>query len=260
MKLDTWIDHFARNGKNRPEPAWDAPEYPFEPEAKKDLLKSLTQFQLGDGGGPAYLIGWDLKRYFAKHPGMRQLVDLWFIEEERHSALLGKAVERLGGTPITSHWSFSVFCGVRKFFGVQFELYALLLTEITSNNYYKLMRKYVGDPAIIQMCELIIRDETGHISFHRDRLARGMDGHSALGFRWALKMYILALGAGTMLWINHRRALVNLGASTREFYSGFLTETARFIRTTRLRRQGKFTPIQLEPIRRAEPEKRKVHQ
>lgn len=241
MKLEPWIQHFARNGSNRPEPEWDAPAHPFKPHEKKALLKSIKQFQLGDGGGPAYLIGHDLDRYFRKNPQMKVLVDLWFKEEERHSELLGKAVRRLGGTPINSHWSFSVFCGVRKLFGSKFELYALLLTEITSNNYYKLMRKYVGDPALKQMCELIVRDETGHIAFHRDRIASQMDGSYRLGNFWALQMYFLALAAGSMLWINHRRALVNLGASTSEFYVNFLSETKRFIETTRQRRANPTT-------------------
>jgi len=84
-----------------------------------------------------------LERYFAKNPETQKLVDLWFYEEERHSELLGKAVKLLGGELITGHWSFSIFCGVRELLGTRFELYVLLLTEITSNDYYKLMRKYV---------------------------------------------------------------------------------------------------------------------
>ncbi len=243
MKLDTWIQHFERNGKNRPEPEWNAPDHPFKPHEKAKLLKSLKQFQLGDGGGPAYLIGNDLEQYFIENPKMKTLVDLWFKEEERHSDLLGKAVKRLGGEPITSHWSFSVFLSVRKFLGTRFELYALLLTEITSNNYYKLMRKYAGDPALVQMCELIVRDETGHIAFHRDRIGKEMDGPYRLGKFWAAKMYCLALAAGTMLWINHRKALVNFGATTPEFYGSFLAETRRFIETTRQRRlEPKIVP------------------
>jgi len=234
--METWIQHFARNGENRPEPEWDAPPHPFAAHEKGTLLESVKQFQLGDGGGPAYLIGHDLERYFAKNPQMQKLVDLWFHEEERHSELLGKAVKRLGGEPITGHWSFSAFCGVRKLLGTRFELYALLLTEITSNNYYKLMRKYVGDTALVQMSALIVRDETGHIAFHRDRIAGEMDGRYRLGTLWAAKMYCLALAAGTMLWVNHRKALVNRGATSREFYTGFLAETAHFIGTTRRRR------------------------
>ena len=148
MNLDTWIDHFARNGKNRPEPNWDAPLQPLAPHAQAALLSSLQQFELGDGGGPAYLIGRDLQSYFEDHPAMKQMVDLWFTEEERHSQLLGKAVKRFGGDSIEGHWSFSVFCNVRKYLGVKFELYALLLTEITSNNYYKLLRKYAPDEVL----------------------------------------------------------------------------------------------------------------
>ncbi len=247
MNLDTWINHFARNGKNRPEPNWNAPHQPIAPNAHAALLSSLQQFELGDGGGPAYLIGRDLPNYFEDHPDMKQLVDLWFTEEERHSQLLGKAVKRFGGKSIEGHWSFSVFCNVRKFLGVKFELYALLLTEITSNNYYKLLRKYAPDEAIKGMCDLIIRDETGHINFHRDRIASRMDGDYRLGVFWATKMHVLAFLAGTMLWINHRKALVSLGASTREFYNGFRDETARFVNVTRKRREKLDAKQQLAP-------------
>lgn len=236
MRIEKWIQHFARNGNDRPEPEWDAPPHPFGESEKALLLESIKQFQLGDGGGPAYLIGHDLERYFAKNPQMKTLVDLWFEEEKRHSELLGKAVTRLGGEPIEAHWSFSVFCGVRKFLGTRFELYALLLTEITSNNYYKLMRKYAGDIALTQMAELIIRDETGHIAFHRERIAGEMDGRYRLDLLWATKMRILAFAAGTMLWVNHRRAVVKLGATTGEFYRGFFAETSTLIETTRRKR------------------------
>lgn len=237
MELHSWIHHFRQNGTNRPEPSWDLPVHLYSPREKAPLLRSLSQFQLGDGGGPAYLIGRDLERYFSRYPEMKTLVDLWFHEEERHSALLEKAVRRLDGVPITNHWSFSVFCGVRRLLGVKFELYALLLTEITSNNYYKLLRKYGRDRALIEMADLIIRDETGHIAFHRDRIASDRDGRYPLGVRWSAWIYLLALAAGTMLWINHRSAIVRLGGSTPEFYRGFLGESRRFIATTRRRRR-----------------------
>lgn len=234
MEMDNWINHFRQNRKNRTEPNWEAP-FPLRnhPEKNRELVRSLEQFQLGDGGGPGYLIAWNLNRYFTKYPAMKELVDLWFTEEKEHSRLLGEAVERFCGTPIERHWSFSVFCLVRRFLGVRFEFYALLLTEIVSNNYYKMLRKYSTDPALRQMCDLIIRDETGHIAFHRARLAFEMDGKARLGSGWAVMMRLLALAAGTMLWVNHNRALQQFGATTFEFYLNFLDETERFIRKTR---------------------------
>lgn len=240
MEIENWIQHFERNRENRSEPNWKSPVELERPSTKqKVLVRSLEQFQLGDGGGPGYLIAWNLERYFLKYPAMKPLIDLWFAEEQEHSRLLGEAVQRFGGTPIQKHWSFSTFCLVRKLLGVRFEFNALLLTEIVSNNYYKMLRKYSGDPALRQMCDLIIRDETGHLAFHRARLAFGLDGNLHLGARWAGTLRILALAAGTMLWINHRAALKQFGATTFEFYLRFLDETEKFIAKTRqLRVEG----------------------
>ncbi|MEM9017907.1 MAG: ferritin-like domain-containing protein [Verrucomicrobiota bacterium] len=244
MEIEKWIRHFEQNQENRTEPHWNAPvNLKRDPAKQKILVKSLEQFQLGDGGGPGYLIAWNLKQYFNQYPAMKPLIDLWFAEEQEHSRLLGEAVQRFGGKPIRKHWSFTTFCLVRRLLGVRFEFNALLLTEIVSNNYYKMLRKYGDDPALRQMCDLIIRDETGHIAFHRARLAFGLDGNSRLSTRWAFTIRLLALAAGTMLWINHRAALNQFGATTFEFYLRFLDETEKFIAKTR--------QLQVEGPRRA---------
>ena len=72
---------------------------------------------------------------------MRALVDLWFAEEREHSRLLSCAVRRFGGRLIQSHWSFSAFCATRRVLGVWFELQVLLLTEIVSTCYYRVLRR-----------------------------------------------------------------------------------------------------------------------
>lgn len=137
----------------------------------KTLRKSIEQFQLGDGGGPAYLIAWNREKFLSSIPGQRALVDLWFGEEREHSRLLGKIVDRFDGQVITGHWSFATFCMTRRWLGVRFELTVLLLTEIASTVYYRMLRKHCGDPALRGVCRLILRDEAGHIAFHRDRMA-----------------------------------------------------------------------------------------
>ena len=55
IDVQRWLAHFRRNRDHRSEPAWDAP-ITLAPEVVKPLLRSLEQFQLGDGGGPASLI------------------------------------------------------------------------------------------------------------------------------------------------------------------------------------------------------------
>ncbi len=250
--LTKWLNHFQQNGRNRPEPDWTAP-LTLTGKPLTLLRKSIQQFQLGDGGGPAYLIAWNRDHYLAD-PEVKQLVDLWFTEEREHSRLLGDLLQRLDAKEIESHWSFSLFCGVRKLLGVQFELYALLGTEIVSHVYYKMLREHVPDMALRQMCQLIIRDEAGHIAFHRSRLAAEADyDEASFGTPWEAVFRLRILTAGTVLWMNHRAALLAYGATDSEFYRWIWRDTSAFIRS--LRREclanalplGRHTRITVQP-------------
>lgn len=229
MNLDYWTEHFRRNQDDRPEPDWNAPVTLRGPALAK-LVMSIQQFQLGDGGGPAYLIAWNHKQLLASDNGLKPLVDLWFAEEREHSRLLGCALKRFFAPEIEAHWSFRLFCGVRKLLGVRFELQALLLTEIVSHVYYKMLRTHVDDLAVKQLSALIIRDEAGHIAFHRARLTAE---NRRFGRAWELAFRLRGLAAGTVLWVNHRGALRAAGATDAEFYRGIWHGMDGFIRGLR---------------------------
>ena len=109
MNYNKWIGHFTRNHTNRPEPDWAAP-VSLPPGVRAPMLRSVEQFRLGDGGGPASLIAHDAEKFRGRTEEIRQIVDLWFAEEAEHARLLGCAVNRFGGRIITSHWSFTAFC------------------------------------------------------------------------------------------------------------------------------------------------------
>jgi len=230
MNLNRWLNHFRDNQRDRTEPKWDAPTRLTDYQIQS-LLPSLAQFELGDGGGPCYLTAWNRERFLSQ-PNARELVDLWFLEEAEHSRLLGDAVKRFGGEKIESHWSFSIFCLVRKLLGVGFELRTLILTEIVSNVYYQMMLRHGGekDEALAQMCRLVIRDETGHIAFHKDRMARSGRG---FGMIWAGIFNVMGLAAGSMLWINHGKAIRALGGRNSEFYQEIWHAMDHFIVTLR---------------------------
>jgi len=231
-----WLAHFQSNREDRPEPEWTAP-ITLPDAAVGPLVRSLEQFQLGDGGGPAYLIARDRERFLSEGEGTRDLVDLWFVEEREHSRLLGEAVARFGGHCIASHWSFTAFCLTRKWFGVRFELTVLLLTEIVSTVYYRLLFRHGQDPALHSMCRLILRDEAGHIAFHRHRLARqGRAGTASFGKLWAARFRLLGVAAATMLWVNHAPGVEALGGTTREFYQEVWRELSVFV--ARLRKEA----------------------
>ena len=245
MNLNRWLKHFKNNQRDRVEPNWETPTQ-LTAHQIKYLLPSLAQFELGDGGGPCYLTAWNREKFLSQ-PHARELVDLWFLEEAEHSRLLGNAVKRFGGEKIESHWSFSIFCLVRKLLGVSFELRTLILTEIVSNVYYQMMLKHGGkkDEALAQMCRLVIRDETGHIEFHKNRMARS---GKKFGMLWAGIFNLMGLAAGTMLWVNHGKAIRTLGGTNREFYQEIWHGMDYFVNTLRSHsRQELASPKVLTP-------------
>ncbi len=229
MNYTKWIAHFERNRLYRAEPDWSAPVSVPQP-ALAPLVRSLEQFRLGDGGGPASLIAYDAERFRSQTDEMRALVDLWFAEEAEHSRLLGCAVDRFGGRHITSHWSFTAFCLCRRALGVRFELQVLLLTELVSTAYYRVLLRHSPDAPLAAMCGLILRDEAGHVAFHRDRLATaGRSPLGLLGALWQGQFWLCGHGAANMLWLNHGPCLKAIGGSRAEYVQEVRWELRRFI-------------------------------
>lgn len=236
MNHAKWIAHFERNRDERPEPDWAAP-ITVTPEVLAALLPSLEQFRLGDGGGPASLIAFNAESFRSHTEEMRAIVDCWFAEEAEHARLLGCAVSRFGGRHITSHWSFTAFCLCRRAFGVRFELQVLLLTELVSTAYYRVLRRHSPDAPLAAMCDLILRDEAGHVAFHRDRLAA--TGRTPLGLdgaAWQAQFWLCGYAAATVLWTSHGTCLRTIGGSRAEYFGEvnrqlrlFLTSLCRSI-------------------------------
>lgn len=234
MNYNKWIEHFTRNRQNRSEPDWSA-AFNIRPAILTPMLQSIEQFRLGDGGGPASLIAFDRENFRSRSDEMRQIVDLWFAEEAEHARLLGCAVRRFGGRIITSHWSFTAFCLCRRLLGVRFELQVLTLTELVSTGYYRMLRKYSPDGPLAAMCELILRDEAGHVAFQRDRLASvGCPRPGLRGWWWRIQFLVCGYAAGTVLWISHARCLKAIGGTRAEFYSEITRQMTRFIRLLKM--------------------------
>ncbi len=233
MNHSKWIEYFSQNKQNRPEPDWNAPVN-VSPRMLAPMLNSVEQFRLGDGGGPASLIAYDAEGFRSSTAEMRTIVDLWFAEEAEHARLLGCAVKRFGGRIITSHWSFTAFCVCRRVLGVKFELQVLTLTELVSTGYYRMLRDHSPDGPLAAMCELILRDEAGHVAFQRDRLASaGVPKPGFRGLVWRTQFMLFGYAAGTMLWINHAPCLKAIGGTRMEFYLEITKQLTRFIRSLR---------------------------
>ena len=241
MNYAKWIEHFTHNKQNRPEPDWNAPVN-VPPGVLAPMLRSVEQFRLGDGGGPASLIAFNCENFRSRTEEMRQIVDLWFAEEAEHARLLGCAVRRFDGRIITSHWSFTAFCLCRRVLGVRFELQVLTLTELVSTAYYRMLRQHSPDGPLAAMCELILRDEAGHVAFQCDRLmASGCPRPGLRGWFWRIQFLACGYAAGTVLWISHAPCLKAIGGTRGEFYTEITRQMTRFIRS--LRKSTKLSGI-----------------
>src|SRR5678810_62043 len=62
LDLPAWLGRFRRNKAGRPGPSWHLP-LNVPPAAMPALIRSIREFQLGDGGGPASLIAWNAARF-----------------------------------------------------------------------------------------------------------------------------------------------------------------------------------------------------
>lgn len=226
MNYQKWISHFETNKQNRPEPNWNAP-FHMDERKRKRLAKSIAEYQLGDGGGECRLVAHDAESFRGSSEDARRAVDLWFEEEREHSRLLARAVERVGAKFITDTLAFRLFYACRRALGVQFEMLVLLVVEIVSTGYYRVIRRNVGDEPLADMCKLILRDEARHIDFHRDRLAARHP--RGVGAWWALRFRLLGHACAWFLWLGHGRALGALGGTRAEFFQHVRSGLASFL-------------------------------
>ncbi len=227
MNYSKWIVRFQTNKLNRPEPDWHSPRTLTEAK-RQALVLSLAEYQLGDGGGPCRLIAHDAETVRAERAEKKQVIDLWFAEEKEHSRLLGDAVRRLEGAFVEDTFAFRMFNRCRRVFDAQFEMLVLLIVEIVSTGYYRLIRRHCDDAPIAAMCGLILRDEAGHIAFHRDRLASLYP--EGTSFIWRLQFYLLGFACTTFLWLGHGRWLRVLGAKRAELFGQVTVGLYRFLR------------------------------
>ena len=227
MNLTHWIRHFRKNRLNRIEPSWTAP-LRMDDKKRTALAASLAEYQLGDGGGPCRLIASDAETLRASDDRVREVIDLWFAEEKEHSRLLHGAVTRLRGTLIEDSYAFRLFNQCRRIFDAQFEMLVLLIVKIVSKGYYRVIRRHCGDKPISDMCRLILRDEAGHVAFHRDRLRSLYP--EGIRLPWKMHFFLLGYACTAFLWLGHGRWLRAIGGSWTELQQHVHSGLTRFAR------------------------------
>lgn len=204
---EEWATYFRRNLESLLPIPWDEAT-PWNPLERTALGPSLQEFQLGETSDGRTLLR--QATHHASRSGDSAYADamvLFVREEQRHSGLLARFLERAGLPLHSSTWFDRVFRRIRRCSGLELALIALSTAEVLGTVYYRAVRGATRSLLLRRICQQLLRDECMHLRFHGQRLARMRTGRARWRIGLAARMQkILAAGAAIVLWLRHRRA------------------------------------------------------
>jgi hypothetical protein len=128
--------------------------------------RSIQQFQLGE-----WARGRGLVRRASLHPVLS--ADPWFLpslelfiaEEQRHSSMLGRFLDREGIPKLSNHWLDSVFRRLRKLAGLDLCVMVLVTAEVLAVPFYRALRDATRSHLLRSICIRILCDEAAHLNY-----------------------------------------------------------------------------------------------
>ena len=165
-----WIAYFRENERRLLPIPWEEGATLTESE-RAALIPTLQDMQLcesSEGKHGLYLAG----RYAERidDPDYVEAVRLFFAEENRHAATLGRYLDLNGTAKIRHSWTDFFFRRVRRLLGMELFLTAVLTAELIGNIFYRAIRSASSCEVLIRFCTQLLRDEHRHLQFHIERL------------------------------------------------------------------------------------------
>jgi hypothetical protein len=224
-----WLRYFeGRHGQELQVPI----EAPHELRPGREAVaRSIARFELGESGDGERI------RTLAHATGdaaYARAIELFVAEENQHARWLGILRERFDGEKLDSHWSDSAFVLLRHIGGLRREICVLLTAEVIALTYYRVLRLAYDDPILDSACRRILKDERGHVAFHRATLSHEFAGMPAPARTAAVLSWrgFLAATAQVVAW-DHREVLALAGVSRPEFTAEVRRNARRLARAVR---------------------------
>ncbi|HYM11127.1 MAG TPA: hypothetical protein VEU62_10350 [Bryobacterales bacterium] len=215
-----WRRHFLENrGRPRTLPWHDSG---LLSAAERRLVgRAIQQFQLGE-----WARGRGLLRRASAHPVLA--ADPWFVpalelfiaEEQGHSAILGRFLDRERIPRLESHWLDAVFRRLRKLAGLEACAMVLVTAEVLAMPFYQALRDATRSRLLRSICVGILCDEAAHLNYQALTLglARRRLREEARRIRF-LCHAALFHGTALLLWQQHRRVFRAAGWSFHRFWN-----------------------------------------
>ena len=231
-----WLQHFEDRRGVELEAPYDEP---FEERPGREAVaRSVERFELGESGDGA-----NLKR-LAGETGdatYARTIEMFVDEEGQHARWLGILRERFGGRKLESHWTDAAFVLLRHIGGLRREICVLLTAEIVALTYYRVLALAYDDGVLRAACDRILRDERGHVAFHRATLGCEFAAMPAPMRTLAVLTWraFVVVTAKVVAW-DHREVLELAGVSRKEFE---IEVRGRARRLARAIRSGSVLPL-----------------
>jgi hypothetical protein len=238
-----WYLHFSENsgeprhGTGLP---WHDP-YQLSASERRSVATSLQQFQLGE-----WARGRGLVRRAASHP--RLAADPWFVpalqlfiaEEQAHSALLGRFLDRERLPRLKQHWVDAFFRRLRKLAGLEICIAVLVTAEVLAMPFYQALRDATHSSLLRSICRMILCDEAAHLQYQALTLGllRRPLGARARSRRAACHAAFF-YGTALLLWQQHRTVFAAAGWSFFRFWTDAGREFRRLQTRIRQVSQGR---------------------
>jgi len=158
-----WFEHF-RQKDGRAIPWQDA--YRLSARERRTVARSIQQFQLGE-----WARGRGFVRRARAHPAFAG--DAWFVpalerfiaEEQEHSGILGRFLDREEIPRLKSEWTDRVFRRLRKLAGLEACATVLVTAEVLAIPFYQALRDATGSRLLRAICVRILCDEAAHLNY-----------------------------------------------------------------------------------------------
>jgi hypothetical protein len=195
------------------------------------MARSIARFELGESGD-----GDRLRQLAAEtgDPTYSRAIELFVMEENQHASWLTTLRERFGGERLESHWSDSAFVLLRHIGGLRREICVLLTAEVIALTYYRVLALADDDPVLGATCSRVLKDERGHIAFHRATLSHEFTSMPPAARTAAILSWRSFVAAtAEVVALDHREVLDLAGVSRREFTAEIRRNSRRLARAIR---------------------------
>jgi hypothetical protein len=203
--FERWHTHFSRNRDGSGGLPWLDPRS-LTPAERRAVGPSIRMFELGE-----FARGRSLTRRaaaqadFACDPWFLPTLQLFIAEEQQHSAMLGRFLDREGISRIAVHWTDGAFRRLRKLAGLELCVVTLVTAEVLAVPFYRALRDATRSPLLRAICIRILCDEAAHLNYQALTLGTLRRPLTERSCAWRRALHsALFHGTALLVWSQHR--------------------------------------------------------